>query len=178
MAQLGGTFDANSVDPSAPRGEVIPAGEYLVQIVKSEMNPTKAGTGQKLDLELEVLDGPMKGRHLWDMLNLVNPSQQAMEIAQRALSAICHAVGVLQVSDSEQLHFKPMIAVVKVKPAEGNYAAKNEIGGYKPAGGAPAARQPSPAPGGSGFQRTAATAPATAQTASATVPPWAKRKAS
>ena len=160
MAQLGYTFDASLIEPSAPRGEVIPAGEYVVQIVKSDMAPTKNGAGQKLDLELEVLEGPHAKRHLWDLLNLVNPSQQAQEIAQRTLSSICHAVGVLNVSNSEQLHWLPMIAVVRVKPADANYPAKNEIGGYKPAPGARATAPSTPRPAAPSTPRQAAPAAA------------------
>ena len=174
MAQLGYTFDASEVEPSAPRGEVVPAGEYLVQIVKSGMEDAKSGNGRKLELELEILDGPHARRHLWNSLNIVNASQQAQEIAQRTLSAICHAIGVLNVSDSEQLHFKPMLAVVKVKPAEDNYPAKNQIGGYKPAadGTARVGSAPAPRP----MAPTAAPAPA-APSGTKSAPPWGRRVA-
>ena len=104
MAKLGGTFDAASVEPNAPL-EALPPGDYRVQILQSEMRVTKAGTGQILWLDMEVLEGPLKGRHLYDQLNLINPNPTAEEIAQRTLSAICHAVGKLQVADSEELHF-------------------------------------------------------------------------
>jgi hypothetical protein len=143
MASLGGTFDATNVEPSAPI-EILPPGKYPVQIVKSEMKDTKAGTGQLLALEMEIIDGPAKGRKLWENLNLVNPNPQAQEIAQRTLSAICHAVGRLQVSDSEELHFKPMIATVEVEP-EGpdkngvHRKARNSIKGFSAASGATAA---------------------------------------
>jgi hypothetical protein len=143
MASLGGTFDATNVEPSAPI-EILPPGKYPVQIVKSEMKDTKAGTGQLLALEMEIIDGPSKGRKLWENLNLVNPNPQAQEIAQRTLSAICHAVGRLQVSDSEELHFKPMIALVEIEP-EGpdksgvHRKARNSIKGFSAASGATAA---------------------------------------
>jgi hypothetical protein len=97
MAKLGGTFDAASVEPNAPL-EALPPGDYRVQILQSEMRVTKAGTGQILWLDMEVLEGPLKGRHLYDQLNLINPNPTAEEIAQRTLSAICHAVGKLQVA--------------------------------------------------------------------------------
>ena len=89
MAKLGTTFDASSVDPTMPF-EVLPPGRYLVQIVTSEMRPTKDGAGQYLWLELDVLEGECQGRKLFDRLNLVNPNPTAVEIAQRTLSAICH----------------------------------------------------------------------------------------
>ncbi len=126
MAKLGGTFDASSVEPNAPL-EALPPGEYRVQILQSEMRVTKAGTGQMLWLDMEVLDGPHQGRHVYDQLNLINPNPTAEEIAQRILSAICHAIGKLQVADSEELHFLPMLVRVAVRPN-----GYNEVKGYKP----------------------------------------------
>jgi len=140
MAQLGGVFDATQVEP---QGEYtpIPAGEYKVQIITSEMVENKAQTGTMLKLELEIMEGEQSGRKLFDRLNLDNPNAQAVEIAQRALSAICHAVGVLSVQDSEELHFKPMIAVIVVTPPKGEYGAGNNIKTYKQVGeAAPAAK--------------------------------------
>ena len=99
MANLGATFDATTVDP-ATGFELLPPAKYVVQIVSSEMRPTKDGGGQYLWLELDVLEGPLSGRKLFDRLNLVNASAQTVEIAQRTLSAICHATGRMQVQDS------------------------------------------------------------------------------
>ena len=138
MAQLNQHFDASTVEPSQPR-ELLPPGRYTVQIVQSEMRPTKAGDGQLLWLELDVIEGPHQGRKIWDQLNLVNRSQQTVEIAQRTLSAICHAVGQLQVSDSEQLHFRPVVAnvVVEADSRDGHLAPhekrkQNKVKGYAP----------------------------------------------
>jgi hypothetical protein len=73
MAKLGGTFDASGVEPNAPL-EALPPGDYIAQILQSEMRVTKAGTGQMLWLDMEVLEGPLKGRHVYDQLNLINPN--------------------------------------------------------------------------------------------------------
>jgi len=159
MAEL--DFDATTIDPNQPF-EVIPAGKYRVQIVASEMRATKDGNGQYLWLEEEILDGDYQGRKLWDRLNLANANQQAVEIAQRTLSALCHAVGELHVADSDQLHFKPMIATVRVRPAKGDYDASNEIRGYEADGAAKPVAQ-------------AKTAPAAASAATKT-PPWRQAK--
>lgn len=147
MASLNGTFDATQV-ARAEAFAVIPAGKYKVQVTDSDMKPTKNGDGQYLWLEMEILDGEYQGRKLWDRLNLVNPNQQAVEIAQRSLSALCHATGKLHVSDSADLHFIPVIATVKVRPAKGDYDASNEIRGYESAGNVTpmAPRQQSAAP--------------------------------
>ena len=163
MAQLGGTFDATQVEP---QGEYtpIPAGDYKVQIITSEMQENGAKTGHFLKLELEIMEGNEQGRKLFDRLNLDNPNAQAVEIAQRALSSICHAVGVLSVQDSEELHFKPMIAVVTVTPPKGEYGAGNNIKLYKPigdAGAAPAAKsgftpaKPAASQGGAPWKKAA-----------------------
>jgi hypothetical protein len=115
MASFGHTFDASTVDPTTPF-EVLPPGQYRVQIVNSEMRVTKDGLGQYLYLELDVLEGTYAGRKLYDRLNLVNANPEAVEIAQRNLSALCRAAGKMQVSNSEQLHLIPIRVDVKVRP--------------------------------------------------------------
>ena len=126
MARLGETFDATTVEPNKPL-EALPPGRYVVQIVNSEMRPTKDGMGQLLWLELDVLEGAYAGRKLFDRLNLVNSNPTTVEIAQRTLSAICHATGLMQVDDSEQLHLIPLIADVKVQPPKNGYDASNTL---------------------------------------------------
>lgn len=163
MAQLGQTFDANTVEPSAPR-EILPPGKYNAQIVRSEMKETSTG-GKMLVLEMEIIDGEHANRHVWDRLNLVNANSKTVEIAQQTLSAICHATGQLQVSDSEQLHMKPVTITLAVKPADGKYGPSNDVKGYE-------AMQT-----GSSAQRPAvATAAKPAANAVAT-PPWRRTAA-
>ena len=173
MAFLGGNFDATSVEPSSPM-EILPPGKYPVHIIDSEMRETRSG-GQMLKLTMEVLDGPSKGRKLWDNLNLVNANPQAQEIAHRTLSAICHATGKMQVQDSEELHFRPMIATVEVGIDDRDKALppdeqrkQNRIKGYSSADGSAPAR-PASAP------RTNAAPPPSAQAKPASAaPPWRK----
>lgn len=169
MAQLGGTFDANEVDPAGTY-EALPPGDYKVQIVQSDMVQTKAGDGQYLWIEMDIIDGQYQCRKVWDRLNLVNPNQQAQEIAQKQLSAICHAIGQLSVQDSEELHFKPLIARVKVRPRQDTGENTNDISGYKPLDG----QQSAPA---AGQQKSAPAQPAQQQKPAGSVPPW-KQKAS
>jgi hypothetical protein len=146
MAYLGTTFDAHSVEPTTAF-EVLPAGKYHVQIVKSEMRDTKGGTGQYLWMELAIMDGPHTNKRLFERLNLVNPNDKAMEIAQRTLSAICRATGQMSVTDSEQLHNRSMIATVRVRAAGPDRNgiprdAANEISGYEPMTGRPVMAAP------------------------------------
>lgn len=130
MATL--NFNAQNVNPQAIY-EPLPAGWYPVAITASESRPTKNGQGAYLHLELTVLDGTHKGRKVYDRLNLWNQNQVATEIAYRQLSAICHAVGVLEVGDSVQLHNLPLEAKVSIRAADGAYEASNEVKGYRAA---------------------------------------------
>lgn len=136
MANLSG-FDANTVEPNS--FDCIPAGDYEVAIVASEMKSTKDGNGKYLNLELQVLSGQFQNRKLFDRLNLENLNAQAVQIARGTLSGICRAVGVLTPKDSSELHLKPMVATVKIRKSD-EHGDQNEIKGYK-SRHAPAASQ-------------------------------------
>lgn len=126
MAQL--NFDATTVSP-ADTYSPLPAGTYLAHVTESEVKPTKAGTGQILALTWTVLDGQYNGRKVFDRINVANQNKQAEEIGQRALSQLCHAVNVLKLSDSNQLHGKPINIKVVIRQSEG-YDPQNEIKAY------------------------------------------------
>ena len=144
MARFDTSFDATSVEPTTAY-ELLPAGKYRAQIVESEMRVTKNGMGQFLWLMLDILEGEHKGRKIFDQLNLVNPNPTTVEIAQRTLSAICHATGRMHVSDSEELHLIPMTIQVKVKPPKNGYGESNAVP-YLPPDRGVAARAAKPTP--------------------------------
>ena len=128
MADLRG-FDANKVEPATPF-EAIPAGKYLAMITASEMKPNKAGTGRFLELVFTIVEGEYRNRQLWARLNLENPNDLAMKIAQAELSAICRAVGVMTPNDSVELHNLPLVVRVKCKKRADTGEITNEISGY------------------------------------------------
>lgn len=129
MAQL--NFDATQVNPDQSF-EPIPAGWYNMMIVESEMKPTRDGNGAYLQLTLKVIDGQYAGRQVFDRLNLQNQNPVAAEIAYRRLSAYCHATGVLQIQDSQQLHGIPLKARVSVRTdSTGQYDPSNEVKAVK-----------------------------------------------
>ena len=146
MARFDTAFDATGIEPTTGY-DVLPAGKYRAQIVESEMRVTRNGMGQFLWLMLDILEGEQKGRKIFDQLNLVNPNPTTVEIAQRTLSAICHATGKMHVSDSEELHLIPMTIQVKIKPPKNGYGESNAIAYLPPEKGAAAiARTAKPAP--------------------------------
>lgn len=160
MVQL--NFDANTVAPTEAF-DPIPAGWYKGQIIESEMKPTKAGDGSYLSLTIQVLEGEFNNRRIFTNLNLDNKNPIAVEIAYRTLSAICHATGVVQVQDSQQLHNLPFEFKVSVKPAENGYEAGNDVKGFRPIGNAVPSGQPA--------FNTPATGPAFTPTSAPQQPP-------
>jgi hypothetical protein len=129
-------FDATNVQPLVARS-AIPAGWYPCVIQNTEMKTTKAGTGQFLEVSFEVQQPSEHAKALlFGSCNLANPNPVAVEIGYRTLSSICHAVGIIQVADSSQLHGRPLMVKVSLRPAgpgaDGNhYEATNEIKDYK-----------------------------------------------
>lgn len=156
MADLRG-FDAQTVEPN-DSFDPIPNGDYLCIITTSEMKPTKAGDGAYLELELQVIEGPYQGRKLWDRLNLNNANETTVKIAKGTLSAICRAVGVLQPTDSCELHDLPLVAKVACRKRDDTEELTNVIKSYKKRDAVAAVPASSPAP---------AKAAATSST-----PPW------
>jgi hypothetical protein len=128
MAQL--NFDATQVEPDTGF-DTVPAGWYNVMMDESDLKPTKDGHGTYLQARFNILDGQYKGRKLFTRLNIRNANAQAQEIALRQLSAIGHAVGVLHIADSQQLHGIPLKVKVKIRKGDDNYEDQNEIISYK-----------------------------------------------
>jgi hypothetical protein len=147
MANLNG-FNAQEVDP-AVGFDPIPAGRYLAVITETEMKPTKAGSGEYLQLTFQVIEGPHKGRLVWARLNLENKNETTVKIARAELSAICRAVGVMAPKDSVELHNLPLQINVACKKREDTGEITNVIKGYekKPSALASGPR-PAPPPGG------------------------------
>jgi hypothetical protein len=170
MAQF--NFDASQIAPQASTGP-LPAGVYLAHIVESDVQPLKSGNGEGLKLTFEIIDGQLKGRKVWENLNIRHTSEDTQRIAQSQLSALCHAVNVIKLMDTAALHFKPVRINVTVREAVGQYKASNNIKGYEAAGGgisAPATA-PTPAP----VAETPAWPTAEQEAAKSKAPAWARK---
>ncbi len=125
-------FDATQVAPDTGAQDALPAGWYDVVMEASVMKPTKDNSGAYLECKLNVIAPQnFQGKKIYTRLNLRNANATAQEIGYKQLSAICHAVGVLQVADSAQLHNIPFKVKLKLRPAEGQYEASNEVTAYK-----------------------------------------------
>lgn len=162
-------FNARQYEPSTGAADVLETGVYSVQIVNSEVKPTKAGNGHMLVFTMACMDQHVNGKKLTARLNIHNPSAQAVEIAHRELSAISHVVGVLDWQDTQQLHGRPFkVAVEKVERNDKPGSFSNDINGYMDYAGNPpnvngaagGSSQPPQAPGVTAPAQPAAPAPA------------------
>ncbi len=177
-------FDAATVAPSVPF-TALPAGDYQVVMSEATTVATKAKDGHFVRVVYTVIEGEFNGRKLFDNMNCWNKSKEACGIAWAQMSAICHAVGRLQVGQMSELFNLPLTITVTVDDDE-KYGLSNEVKGFdKPKGaGAPGA------PPGGGFSgedvapaapvaSLGPTAPATPVAAApaaspSEAPPWAE----
>jgi hypothetical protein len=162
-------FDASKVAPNEVPPPM-PTGWYVMRIIGAEMDNENASAGEMLKLEHEIdeqVHPEFHGRKAYANLCLAHPtSQQAREIAQGTLSAICHAIGKIHITDTEQLlGGRLQVRLVAVGPQERagrTFDARNEVKGYKPVEGngaaqteKPAAQKPAVPPATTGKKRTA-----------------------
>jgi len=132
MALLPRSANTEDNNESSADRSALPAGDYLVHIVKSEMKQTKAKNGHYLSLHFQVIEPQdSAGKFVFTNLNLDNPNAIAVEIATKELNSICQACDKEGVEDSEELHQIPMVISVKVDPATAQWPEGNSITGYK-----------------------------------------------
>lgn len=135
MASLGISFDHTEVD-TTDSFEPIPAGEYTVEVVETDVKPTKSGDGTYVALQLRVVDGEFENRRIYTNINYINPNPKADGIGKRQLAMLCSAVGLKKpLEDANELCNVPVKAVVLVEPAKDNYGPRNSVRAYKPLNG-------------------------------------------
>jgi hypothetical protein len=107
-------FNANEFEPSFGSGnKLMPVNKLLVMIETSNWVETKNHDGEYISAEYVALEGPQKGIAITHRFNLHNNSVQAVEIAQKELSGLCHVTGVYNLSAPDgappllMMHNKP-----------------------------------------------------------------------
>ena len=175
MAQF--SFDSNTAPKRENNYELLPAGFYTAQVIESDIVPLASGQGQALKLTFEVLQDGYRNRKVWARLNIRHSgSPEAERIANEQLRELCESIGVVRMSDTVELHNKPVQIRVKIREDKtGKYEPQNDVIGYKPVAGSAAAPM-APAMPGSAPRPSAAPAAANAAAAGGT-PPWAKKAA-
>lgn len=161
---LPGGFDANAVAPQETRSYApLPAGVYAVEITNADVKDLKSGNGTGLSIEYTVVDGEFTKRKIWQNLNIRHTNSQAEQIGQSQLSALCRAVGIGRLNDSDELFQRMLRVSVKIRRQEG-YDPSNDVTGYEAMGASAPTQSAAP-------QRQAAAPAAPA------AKPWQKKAA-
>jgi uncharacterized protein DUF669 len=125
-------FDANQEQEWKGGGGMLPEGEYIAVIDRSDEKPNKKGTGMVLELEFQVIEGQHAGATVRNWLSLQNPEPKTVQIARAELAAICKAVGVLKPYSTRQLHDIPLVIRIKHRERKDKPGTvSTEITGYK-----------------------------------------------
>lgn len=162
MAQLFDTFDLATM-PQRETGsyDPLPPGWYTATITGAEVKATKDGGGEYIKVRYDITGPSHQGRVVFGNLNVKNASAKAEEIGRAQLAEIMRAIGVPRLTDTDQLIGGSLSIKLDVRAATDQYAAQNEVRGFKAISGSAPATATSSAP--------AASAPAKAS------PPWAKK---
>lgn len=117
MAKLPQSFSSDDSD------DICPTGDYLAEIVKTEMKTTNSGDGEYLSLHFKILEGAQKGSMVFCNLNLINPNETAVKIANSQLKKIINAIGKdpAKVVDSDELKNIPLMIGVVKRPDDDAY---------------------------------------------------------
>ena len=154
----GFSFNARNFDPTqgVPGLPVSDSNGHPVVITGAELKPTRNNDGMFLEFMLSIFDGPAKGQSGAYRLNIVNNSKEAVDIAYKQLSAICHVTGVFDLNGPDpataaralfNIPFRVVVGTQKNNPEYTEVKFITDINGNKPGGQPAAAAAPVAMPG-------------------------------
>ncbi len=158
-------FDATQHDPTQSVSICLPLNDYYFTIISADVEAVKDKPNEgKLVVGLRIEDGPFKGAVQKDYFNIYNANPQAVQIAYKELSALCHVVQRLRLGTEKDLigaqgraaigpqaNNDKYSEVKQYKFMDGSLPGANGVAQTQPAQQqqpAPAFPQQQPAPGG------------------------------
>jgi hypothetical protein len=124
MAQIGQFFDATQYDIDQNSGlPKHPIGKFPANISGTDVKPTRENDGFFLEVEYTTAAGKIAQR-----FNLWNNSDQAVDIANKQLAALCYATGIYKLNmqnKGAELRGAALQIEVRVQPKNDKY---NEVG--------------------------------------------------
>lgn len=162
--RLDESINVNSLPESDRSYDPVPPGWYSARIHSAEIKATKAGNGQYIKVRYDITGPAHQGRVIFGNLNIRNPNAKAEQIGRQQLGELMRAIGLAEIQDTDQLIGGTCEIKLDVQAAEGDYAARNEVRGWRHGGGTQTATA-----------RPAWAAPeAKAAAAGPKTPPWKK----
>lgn len=143
--------------------DLLPAGWYTARIGDVVLKDTKSGNGKYLAITYDIVGPSHQGRKAFCNFNIKNASADAERIGRQQLGELMRASGLSEMRGTECLINRQCQIKVTVKPADGQYEARNEVKGFKAADGMGSAFPSKP-------QQASSDAPKPARSAA----PWAK----
>lgn len=128
------TFDATKVAPASDRAAV-PPDTYSVIMVGSDIKVGKTPQDRLMSINLKVIEGPLSGSIIFQSLNIMHANPVAQQIAQERFSSYCHAIGVLQLTDTAQLHGRPFKIKTSIRVDETTKKEYTEVDSFLKADG-------------------------------------------
>lgn len=129
-------FNASAVPPAQPFS-ALPKGQYIAYVTNSEVRPNKKGTGHILALTFVIAEGEYMNRKVFDCINIQHDNPKVQKIGQAHLSSLCHAICVLKLENSIQLHNKRVKIDLSIEAGSNGYSDKNRITGFTSLGHIP-----------------------------------------
>lgn len=86
------TFIFNSEEVNDVKFEPIAPGDYKAIIRETAIKINKAGNGRYINITYEIYDGNYKGRLVYGIYNIENPSDQSVAIGMSQLKEVSDAI--------------------------------------------------------------------------------------
>lgn len=120
-------FDPNQETASA--FDLIPAADYVAQLVEIGVAPTKTGSGRQLTGRFQIMEGPYENRQVYFRAMVTHTSEQAQKIGRRAIKDLCDATGIVHaMTDASGFLYKPVMIKIGIeKDKAGFYDDKNIV---------------------------------------------------
>lgn len=147
MTEISFNADAEENQNTKTPFDPLPLGDYVVVVDKAENKPLKNKEGWRLACELTVIEGEYENRKLFHSFNLGYPipgeageaqdkAKKTLQIARGQFGELVRGCGKVEISDTSEILNIAVVAKVKIRPANGQYEAQNEIKSFKSRDGA------------------------------------------
>lgn len=137
MALLGNALAQEIQNTDANAFDVIPQGQYVLHVSKTELVDTKDKTGAYVKVTFDVMGPTHQGRKIFANFNIRNNSATAEQIGKQQLKQLIVAGHVQEpLQDTDQLLGAEVLGDVIVKPAHDKYGESNTVRKYREVGSA------------------------------------------
>lgn len=123
---IGYAFDATQVDFESGKPVRWPIGDHVVKLVGGEAKQTNGKQSGYMELHLEIIQGPHKGKicsmrlSLWPEDPQSENGQKAIMIANQTIARLCHATNVYALPDGNLEHLFNIPFGVKATAQQNN----------------------------------------------------------